>query len=239
MNKRKSAVDGEQAQTCKKFKLETLDDAPDVQALDAGTGSSTPSSSAAPKASVSASASGSVSVAAPSSTGTSKAHDAPDAPDAPASERPNKRKAGGDAESSQARKPKKKRLEIDWENFDLEAFEALGRGKSPPKFNFQWKEHVYKPRPPPTPLQQAIRNAPREIHAQFAAYPETDSEVEQKRNGLPSPGSSVDGDAVPQPAANPLGAHYLISIPHPAPQPEGAAGRSEPDSRASVAGRAS
>ncbi|TFB00015.1 hypothetical protein CCMA1212_008253 [Trichoderma ghanense] len=235
MNKRKSVVDGEQAQPCKKLKLKTLDDAPDdAQALDAGTASSIPSSSAAPKASASASAS--VFDPVSSNAGTSKAHDAPCAP---ASERPNKRKAADDAESSQAREPKKKRVEIDWDNFDLEAFEARGRGKSPPKFNFQWKEHVYKPRPPPTPLQRAVRNAPREVHGLFAAYPETDSEVERERNGLPSPGSSVDGDAVQQPAANAPGTHHLISIPRPAPQPEGAAGHNEPDSREPMAGHAS
>ncbi|KAL7809499.1 hypothetical protein V8C26DRAFT_438421 [Trichoderma gracile] len=231
MNKRKSVVDGEQAQACKKPKLEPLDDAPDAQALDTGTASSALSASAAAKPSASASASDPASA----NAGPSQAHGAQGVP---ASERPNKRKAADEAGPSQAREPKKKRLEIDWENFDLEAFEALGRGKSPPKYNFKWKEHNYKPRPPPTPLQQAVRNAPREVHAIFAAWPQTDSEDERERNGLPSPSSSVNGDAVQQPAAAP-GAHYLISIPPPPPQPEVATGRNEPNSREPTARHAS
>ncbi|KAK1240436.1 hypothetical protein MKX07_004464 [Trichoderma sp. CBMAI-0711] len=244
MNKRKSVVDGEQAQSCKKPKLEPLDDAPDTQALDTGTTSSALSSSAAPKVSASASASSS-SGPASANAATSEAHGAHGAP---APERRNKRKAADDANSSQAHWPEKKRIQIDWENFDLEAFEALGRGKSPPKLNFEWKRHVYKPRPPPTPFQQAFRNAPNEVRAIFAAWPQTDSEDERERNGLPSPGSSVNGDAVQQPAAAPApapapGAHYLISIPRPAPQPapqpEEAAGPSKPNTREPMARHAS
>ncbi|PTB63352.1 hypothetical protein BBK36DRAFT_1171594 [Trichoderma citrinoviride] len=212
MNKRKSGADDEQAQLCKKLKLKPLDGAADADTLDAGTASSTASSSAAPKASSS--------VSAFVKTEVSEAHEASNAHGTrgvPASERPNKRKAVDDAESSRPAEPKKKRVEIDWENFDLEKFEARGRGKSPPKYNFQWKEHVYKPRPPLTPFQRAFRNAPREVHQIFAAWPDTDSEDERKRNGMLSPSSSVNGDAVQQPVAVP-GAHDLISTPRPTAQ---------------------
>ncbi|KAL6856317.1 hypothetical protein J3F83DRAFT_752994 [Trichoderma novae-zelandiae] len=226
MNKRKSVVDGEQAQPCKKLKLKPLDDVAGAQRFGTETTSSLPSSSAAPEASTSASA------------GASEAHDARNAPDAPASERPSKRKAADAAESSQSGERKKKRVEIDWDNFDLEAFEARGRGRSPPKYHFKWKEHNYQPPPPMTASQRAFQSAGREVQDLFAGYPPTDSEDERERNGLPSPGSSNHGGAAQDTVEVP-GTQYLIPIPRPVPQPERAASRNEQNSRGRMGGDAS
>ncbi|KAL7812176.1 hypothetical protein V8C44DRAFT_329928 [Trichoderma aethiopicum] len=211
MTKRKTVADDEQAQLCKKLKLKPLDNAADAAF-------SATSSSLEVKI----------------TQATQDAHEDTATQEVPSSERRIKRKATDCAESSQAGEPDTKRTKTTTSTPE----EPKRRARSPMRLHFKWKDYVPQPEKKIAASQRQWYDAPRQVAELFAAWPETDSETEAKRNGLPSPSSSVHGDAVHQPAALP-GAHHLMPSAQPAPQPEGAAGRSEPDSRVPVARLAS